>query len=104
MVLTEVLNGRKQLFPARVTVTCCELVPVHPLAAVYEYVIVYGPPTPAVAGVKVVPLIPGPLNVPPTGEPVSVAAAAVDWYVAESPEKDTLGTVFIVAITGMRLL
>ena len=81
MLLTEVLNGRKQLFPAKFTTS-------------NRYS----------GRVKVVPLIPGPLNVPPTGEPVSVAAAAVDWYVAESPEKDTLGTVFIVAITGMRLL
>ena len=39
--------------------------------------IVYGPPVPAVAGLKVLPLIPVPLNVPPEGEPVNVTAEAV---------------------------
>ena len=37
----------------------------------------YGPPTPAVEGSKVLPLIPVPLNVPPEGEPVNVTAEAV---------------------------
>ena len=72
------LNGLRQLLAPEVMVTCCELVPVQPLAAVYEYVMVYGPPTPAVAGVNVVPLTPGPLNVPPVGEPVSVTGEALD--------------------------
>ena len=35
----------------------------------------YGPPAPASDGENVLPLIPAPLNVPPIGEPVSVAAA-----------------------------
>ena len=59
------------------TVTVCELLLVHPLALVYVYVMVYGPPAPAVEGLKVLPLMPVPLNVPPEGEPVNVTAEAV---------------------------
>ena len=38
--------------------------------------IVYGPPTPAVEGLKLVPVTPVPLKVPPAGLPESGTAAA----------------------------
>lgn len=49
----------------------------HPLPSVNEYMILYGPPTPATDGVKLFPEIPEPLNVPPTGVPVNVAAGSL---------------------------
>ena len=58
--------------------------------------IVYGPPAPAVEGLKVLPLMPVPLNVPPEGEPVNVKAAAFAQIVAGKPEKLTAGIAFTV--------
>ena len=58
----------------------------------------YGPPTPAVEGSKVLPLIPVPLNVPPEGEPVKVTAAAFIQMAAGKPVKFTAGNSFTVTV------
>ena len=61
---------------------------------------VYGPPTPAAAGEKVLPVIPGPLNVPPAGVPVNVAPDALTLYVEASPLKLTVGNGLTVMFAG----
>ena len=58
----------------------------------------YGPPVPAKAGLKTLPLIPGPLNVPSAGEPVNVTGEAVIQYCVASPEKLTTGHGFTVTV------
>ena len=57
---------------------------------------VYGPPTAADEGVKILPLIPVPLNVPPEGLPDSAKASAFTQIVAGKPVKLTLGNAFTV--------
>ena len=59
---------------------------------------VYGPPIPAVAGLKVLPLMPVPLNVPPEGEPTKVNIAAFIQTDAGKPVKFTTGNAFTVTI------
>ena len=61
---------------------------------------VYGPPAPAIAGSNVFPDIPGPLNVPPEGEPVKVMAAAFGQIEAGNPVKFTVGNRLTVAATA----
>ena len=46
-------------------------------------------PAPAAAGSKLLPLIPGPLKVPPDGVPVNVTDASVEQYVVARPVKPT---------------
>ena len=78
------------------TFTCCEEVFVQPLPSVYVYVIVYGPPTPATAGLKEFPDMPVPLKIPPVGEPVKLTAASVTQYKAANPLKLTVGNAVTV--------
>ncbi len=58
-------------------------------------------PTPAVAGLNVVPDTPGPENVPPTGEPANVIADALTQSAGYVPA-DTIGraltTIVVVAV------
>ena len=57
-------------------------------------------PTPAVAGLNVVPVTPGPLNVPPIGEPVNVTTPAVTQIAGYVPALTTgsaLTTIVVVA-------
>lgn len=67
-------EGTEQLYPA-VTVVVCDWLALHPAGLVYEYVIEYGPPAPALAGEKTDPEIPAPENTPPAGVPTSVTGA-----------------------------
>ena len=48
---------------------------------------VYGPPTPADEGSKVVPLTPGPLNVPPDTAGTNVTEPSFKHKVADKPVK-----------------
>ena len=54
-------------------------------------------PTPAVAGLNVVPLTPGPLNVPPAGVPVNVIADALTQSAGYVPALTT-GNAFTVMV------
>ena len=50
------------------------------------------------------PEIPGPLKVPPAGDPVNVADAAETEYVVAKPEKLTVGggsTVIVLEVAGL---
>ena len=60
--------------------------------------IIYGPPTPAVAGLKLLPLIPVPLNVPPEGVPFRVTALAFTQMEEGKPVKLTVGNGFTVTV------
>ena len=59
---------------------------------------VYGPPTPAEEGVNVFPLIPGPLNVPPDGDPVNVTGGEVTAQLLANPENETVGNGLTVIV------
>ena len=63
----------------------------------YEYAIVCVP-VPAVAGSKLFPEIPGPLKVPPVGDPVNVTDAFAVQYPPLSPLKLTIGKAFTVTV------
>ena len=65
---------------------------------------VYGPPVPAAAGLKVLPLIPVPLNVPPEGEPVNVTAEAFAQIEAGKPTKLTTGNPLTVTVCAVELV
>ena len=62
----------------------------------------YGPPGPAVAGLKLLPLIPVPLKVPPEGMPVRLIVPALTQAVVDKPVKLTTGNAFTV--TGWLIL
>ena len=74
------------------------MLPVHPCELFTKYIIECVPAF-AVIGLKVLPLIPVPLNVPPVGLPVKVTADALIQYEGARPEKLTLGRAFTVTVS-----
>ena len=56
-------------------------------------------PTPAPEGEKLLPVTPGPENVPPMGEPVIVTADAVLQYELANPEKEAVGACITLTVT-----
>jgi hypothetical protein len=70
---------------------------VHEFASVYVYVIVCVP-TPAVAGLKLFPLTPVPLKVPPAGVPLRETFAASTQTALYVPASTT-GSAFTVTFT-----
>ena len=59
----------------------------------------YGPPVPGKEGSKVLPIIPGPLNVPPAGVPVNTTTSSFTQYSLLSPEKLAEGFSLITIVT-----
>jgi len=70
------LRPLKLTVGAALTIVLCDDVLLQ-VPLLYVYVMLYGPPAPAVDGVNVLPLIPVPLKVPPDGEPDKVTAEAL---------------------------
>ena len=71
--------------------------PEHPFVSVYAYVIVCVP-VPADIGLKKVPDIPGPLQVPPRGVPVYEAATSDKHNIIAEELPETIGSGFTLTV------